>query len=91
MMAAPTLSSSRFSTRPATVSPVSWAVNSSISLAMARLEAVDAGDAVAHFEHGADFADIFGGEIRRRDLAQQDFLELAGTQNRFSGHGSRTG
>ena len=37
MMAAPTLSSSRFSASPATVSPVSWAVNSSISLAMADL------------------------------------------------------
>ena len=37
MMAAPTLSSSRFSTSPATVSPVSGAVNSSISPAIADL------------------------------------------------------
>ena len=35
MIAAPTLSSSRLSTSPATVSPVSVAVNSSISLATA--------------------------------------------------------
>ena len=37
MIAAPTLSSSRLSTSPATVSPVSWAVNSSISLETAEL------------------------------------------------------
>ena len=37
MMAAPTLSSSRLSTSPATVSPVSCAVNSSISLETAEL------------------------------------------------------
>jgi hypothetical protein len=37
MIAAPTLSCSRFSTSPATVSPVSCTVNSSNSLAIAEL------------------------------------------------------
>ena len=51
-----------------------------------RLEAVDAGDAVPHLEHGADFRDVGRGEVGGLDLAEQDVLDLAGTEDGFSGH-----
>ncbi len=46
-----------------------------------RLQAVDAGDAVAHLEHGADFRDVGRGDVGRGDLAEEDVLQLAGTKN----------
>ena len=51
-----------------------------------RLEAVDPGDAVADLEHRTDFRDVGRGEVGGRDLPQQDVLELAGTEDAFSGH-----
>jgi hypothetical protein len=51
-----------------------------------RLEAVDASDAVAHLEHGADFADVFGGQIGGGDLSKKNLFELAGTENCISSH-----
>ena len=35
----------------------------------------------------ADLADVFGAQVRRCDLPQQNFFEFAGTQDGFSGHG----
>ena len=61
MSTAPTESSSRFRARAMTP----WG-NSSSSPAMHFVEAVDAGDAVAHGEDGADLGDVDpGGEARR--------------------------
>ncbi len=51
-----------------------------------RLQAVDAGDAVTHLEHRTDFRHVLRGEIGRRDFAQQDVFELAGTKNGIGGH-----
>src|SRR5918994_3634262 len=56
-----------------------------------RFEAVNTGNAVPHLEDGSDFADIFGREIGGGDLPKQDFFQFTGTEDRFSGHGSRTG
>ena len=86
MITAPTLSSSRLSTRPVTVSPVSCGGELEHLAGDRGLEAVDAGDAVAHLEHGADLVDVVRAEVRRLDLAEQDVLELAGTEGRVSGH-----
>ena len=80
-MTAPTLSASRFSTSPVTVSPVSWAVNSSISPAIALVEPVDAGDAVLHLEDGADFGGVDGREVGGLDFLEEDVLEFAGAQH----------
>ena len=53
------------------------------------LEAVDAGDAVANLEDGADFFDIEDVQIRGFDLAEEDVLDLAGSERGVSGHGSQ--
>ena len=51
-----------------------------------RLKAVDAGDAVADLQHGADLRHVGGRQVGGRDLAEQDVLELARTQNGIGGH-----
>ncbi len=90
MIAAPTESCSRLSTRPVIVSPVSRDVNSSISPAMALPQAVDQRDAVLDLEHGADVAHIHGAEVCRLDFLEQNFLQFTGAQDRISGHGSQS-
>src|SRR5690349_4710995 len=54
-------------------------------------QSVDTGDAVLHLQHGADFADIDVRQIRRLDLLEEEVFQLAGTQDRISGHGSGLG
>jgi hypothetical protein len=49
-------------------------------------EAVDAGDAVLHFEDGTDFLDIEGVEVRRFDFAEEDVLDLTRAQRRLGSH-----
>ena len=55
---------------------------------MARLEAVDAGDAVAHLEHRADLGDVDRAEVGGLDFLEEDVLEFAGTEDGFGGHES---
>jgi len=50
------------------------------------LEAVDAGDAVLHLEDGTDLFDIEGVEVGGLDLAEEDVLDLAGTQGGLGSH-----
>ncbi len=50
------------------------------------LEAVDAGDAVLHFEDGTDLLDIERMEIGGFDLTQEDVLDLAGAKGRLGSH-----
>ena len=71
---APTLSSSRFSARPVTP----WG-SSSISMARAVAQAVDAGDAVADLEDGADLVDLDLGLVVL-DLCLEDRGDLFGTE-----------
>ncbi len=50
------------------------------------LKAVDAGDAVLHFEDGPDLLDVERVEISSVDLAEQDVLDLAGAKRRLGSH-----
>ncbi len=85
-MTAPMLSSSRFSARAVIFSPVSEEVISSISPAMAFVQAVDAGDAVLHLEDGTHLLDIERMEISGLDLTEEDVLDLAGAERRLGSH-----
>ena len=49
-------------------------------------EAIDTGDAVLHFEDGADFLDVEIGEVGGLDLTEEDVLDFAGAQGGLGGH-----
>ena len=50
------------------------------------LEAVNAGDAVLHFEDRPYFLDVEGAEIGSFDFSKEDVLDLAGTETGLGGH-----
>jgi hypothetical protein len=49
-------------------------------------KAVDASDAVLHFEDGADFLDVELVEVGGFDLAEQNILDLAGAKRGLGCH-----
>ena len=51
------------------------------------LQSVDAGDSVLHLEDRSDLLDVELVEVSRLDLAEQDVLDLAGTEGGFGSHG----
>ena len=85
-MTAPMLSSSRLSASAVILLPVSDGGDLEHLAGHGLLEAVDAGDAVLHLEHGTDLLDVELVEIRGFDLAEEDVLDLAGAQRGLGGH-----
>ena len=49
-------------------------------------QAIDAGNAVLHFEDGTDFLDVEIGEIRRFNFAEEDVFDFAGAQGGLGSH-----
>src|SRR5204863_85271 len=51
-------------------------------------ETIDARNPVFDFQDGADLTNVDVREIRRLDLLEEEFLQLAGSQDGISGHWS---
>ena len=80
------LSSSRFSARRGDFVPRLGGGDLEHLAGHRFLEAVDAGDAVFHFEDGSDLFDIELVKVSGFDFAKEDVLDLAGAERGVGGH-----